>query len=61
MMATSRLLLLSAILTVVSCDRILVIPTQGRSHMISTNSIGQELKLRGHEVRPNCLLSVYYF
>ena len=35
-------------------DRILVIPTQGRSHMISTNSIGQELKARGHEVSTYC-------
>ena len=44
-------LFLLAFFTVVSCDRILVIPTQGKSHMISTNWIGQELKDRGHEVR----------
>ena len=33
------------------CSRILVIPMQGKSHMIATNAIGQELKKNGHEVR----------
>ena len=32
------------------CSRILVIPMQGKSHMIATNAIGQELKKNGHEV-----------
>ena len=32
------------------CSRILVIPVQGKSHMIATNAIGQELKKNGHEV-----------
>ena len=31
--------------------RILIIPMQGKSHMIATNAIGQELKKNGHEVR----------
>lgn len=31
-------------------SRILIIPFQGKSHMISTNALGQELKKNGHEV-----------
>ena len=39
------------------CSRILVIPMQGKSHMIATNAIGQELKKNGHEVRSDlCIL-----
>ena len=34
-------------------SRILVIPMQGKSHMIATNAIGQEFKKTGHEVRLN--------
>ena len=32
-------------------SRILVLPIQGVSHMILTNTIGQELQSRGHEVK----------
>ena len=39
------------------CSRILVIPMQGKSHMIATNAIGQELKKNGHEERSDlCIL-----
>ena len=31
--------------------RILIIPMQGKSHMIATNAIGQQLKKNGQEVR----------
>ena len=39
------------IITIAHTARILIIPMQGKSHMIATNAIGQELKKNGHEVR----------
>ena len=45
-----QIVYLLCIFYVVNCSRILVIPMQGKSHMIYTNTIGQELKNKGHEV-----------
>ena len=39
------------IIAIARATRILIIPMQGKSHMIATNAIGQELKKNGHEVR----------
>ena len=39
------------IIVIARAARILIIPMQGKSHMIATNAIGQELKKNGHEVR----------
>ena len=39
------------IIAIAHTARILIIPMQGKSHMIATNAIGQELKKNGHEVR----------
>ena len=37
--------------SVIYSSRILILPLQGKSHMISTNAIGHELKKNGHDVR----------
>ena len=45
------LFLVSILVNGICCSRILVLPIQGVSHMILTNTIGQELQSRGHEVK----------
>ena len=45
------LLWFACIITFTNAGKILILPAQGKSHMIATNAIGQELKLNGHEVR----------
>ena len=45
---------------VTNCSRILVIPLQGKLHMIYTNTIGQELKNKGHEVRGPIILNQHW-
>ena len=45
------LLCIFGIIAIARAARILIIPMQGKSHMIATNAIGQELKKNGHEVR----------